>query len=172
VLWWSEIVIGWLLILALLALSGYYGRQQVQSLRHYRHDGPGGGLPDEEIRYERRKAYRRLVSCILTLVLAVLLATLLTVYEWPAHQLAEQRAGFDRETAPPLAAADTPLLRAWAWTWIAFLVVLMLVVFLAAFDLYSTRRYALRQYRKIQADRRAMIERQANRMRRDRNGHG
>jgi hypothetical protein len=168
VLWWSEIAFGSLLIVALLALSGYYGRQQVQTLRHFR--GPVG-LPDEEIRFERHKAYRRLLSCFLTLVLAVLLAVLLTYYEWPAHQLAEQRAAFNRENAPPFTADETPFLREWAWTWIAFLVVLMLVVFLAAYDMYSTRRYALRQYRKLQADRRAMIERQANRLRRERNGH-
>jgi hypothetical protein len=169
VLWWSEIAFGSLLIVALLALSGYYGRQQVQTLRHLR--GPVN-LPAEEVRYERRRAYRRLLSCLLTLVLAVLLAVLLIGYEWPAHLLAEQRAGFDRDNAPPFTDTETPFLRIWAWTWLSFLVVLMLVVFLAAFDLFSTRRYALRQYRKLQADRRAMIERQANRLRRERDGLG
>jgi hypothetical protein len=43
-------------------------------------------------------------------------------------------------------------------------------VFLAALDRYSTRTHALRQLRRLQADRRAMVARQADRMRAERGG--
>jgi hypothetical protein len=53
---------------------------------------------------------------------------------------------------------------------VALLVVLLAVVVLAALDLLAIRRWGLRQFRKLQADRRAMIERQASRLRQGRNG--
>jgi hypothetical protein len=51
------------------------------------------------------------------------------------------------------------------------LLVLMIVVFMAALDYWATRRYGLRQHRKIIDDRRAMIEREISRLRQQRNGH-
>ena len=48
---------------------------------------------------------------------------------------------------------------------------LLTVLALAAVDLFSTRSYARQAYRKLQADRRAMIERQVTRLRGERNGH-
>jgi hypothetical protein len=166
---WSEIVFGSLLVLLLVGLSVYFGRQQVLSLRKLRNSPD---VPDEEMRYERRKAYRRLVSCSLTLVLAGLLAGLLAFYELPTQRIAEGREKLGPGSAPAWTEQERGLIRVWSWTWMAFLLVLMAVLALAGLDLLSTRRYALRQYRKLQADRRAMIERQANRMRRDRNGYG
>ena len=47
----------------------------------------------------------------------------------------------------------------------------VLLLVLAALDLLAIRRWGLRQFRKLQADRRAMIERQAARLREGRNGH-
>jgi hypothetical protein len=85
--------------------------------------------------------------------------------------LAEQRDGLDADAAPEFTAEEKVFLRIWGGTWIALLLVLMLVLVLAAVDLLSTRRYALRQYRKLQEDRRAMVARQAKRMRRERNGY-
>src|SRR5262249_29647064 len=55
--------------------------------------------------------------------------------------------------------------------WIAALLVLLGVVGLAFWDLVAIRRYGRRQFQKLQADRRAMIERQAARLRGQRNGH-
>ena len=158
-----------LIIVVLLVMSVYYARHQVAALRRVR-ESPE--LPDEEAHYQRRKAYRRLISCGLLLLLATLLTALLTVYELPTGELAEQRKDFTAETAPPFTPEQKAMLRYWGWMWIALLLVLSAVLVLAAVDLLSTRRYALRQFRKLQADRREMIERQAKRMRRDRNGHG
>ena len=55
--------------------------------------------------------------------------------------------------------------------WIVFLLILMVVVLLAAYDLWATRRYGLHERRRIQADRRAMLEQQISRLRQERDGH-
>jgi hypothetical protein len=165
---WYEIGFGSLLVVVLITLSIYYGRQQLLALRRLRQTPD---LPDEEMRYERSKAYRRIISCSGTLLLAAMLIVLL-VYGLPVQQIADQREGFPPGMNSPFAEEDIQLVRIWGWTLIAFLLVLMAVLTLAGIDLIATRRYGLRQYRKLQADRRAMIQRQANRMRRERNGHG
>jgi hypothetical protein len=163
---WSQIIFGSALVAALAVLSVVIGWRQVGALRRLR----GQSLPDEEQRWERRKAYRRLVSSGLTMVMAVLLAVLLAFYEPAAQRLADERAALDPK--PPFTQEETAFLRHWGGAWVALLLVLLAVVLLAAVDLWATRRYALRQYRKLQADRRAMIERQASRMRQERNGPG
>jgi ABC-type Fe3+ transport system permease subunit len=160
---WSEIIVGALLVLLLVGLSLYFGRHQVVALRKLR-ETPD--LPVEEMTYERRKAHRRLVSCALMMILAILLAVLLSFAD-PTQRLADAQEAFRREYSDE----EKLLMRIWAGTLIAALLVLLIVLVLAGIDLLSTRRYGLTQYRKLQADRRAMIERQANRMRRDRNGH-
>jgi hypothetical protein len=164
---WPQIVSGALLVAVLLFLALYYGWRQVVALRELR-DKPN--LPEEEMRYERSKAHRRLLSSALMLILGVLLAVLLVYLESPAQDLADQRdaEGGNAQLKP----AQKELARAYAWTWIVFLLVLLAVVVLAALDLLATRRYGLKQYRKLQADRRAMVERQVSRLRRERNGDG
>ncbi len=164
---WPQIVFGVLLVAALLFLALFYAVRQVHALRALR----SGDLPDDEARYERGKAWRRLASCALLLVLAGLLAVALAYLEAPAQIIAEQREGHDASTAPPFTPEQRDVLRLWGWNWIAILVVLLVVVALAAIDLWATRRFGLHQAYKLQADRRAMIERQVIRMREERNGH-
>ncbi len=155
---WSEIVFGLLLVLGLLGLSLYVGARQVVQLRHLRQQD----LPAEEMHYERRKAWRRLVSCGLTLVLAAMLAVLVPSWEEVDRML--------RVAGPQPTEEQKSLARLYVGGWIVLMMLLMVLLVLAALDLWSTRRFGLRQFRKLQADRRAMIERQVNRMRRDRDG--
>jgi hypothetical protein len=164
---WPQIVFGVLLVAALLFLSLFYGAREVLVLRRL----PRAALPEEEWRYERGKARRRLVSCGLTLLLAVLFAVALAYLEAPAQALAEQREGLSAADAPPFSDDQRHFLRLYGGYWIAVLLVLLVVVVLAALDLWATRRFGLRQHTKLQADRRAMIERQALRLREQRNGH-
>jgi uncharacterized membrane protein YbhN (UPF0104 family) len=164
---WPQIVSGALLVAMLLFVALYYGWRQVRALRDL---GGKPNLPAEEMRYERGTAYRRLFSSVLMLVLAGLLSALLVYLENPTQRVIDRR---DAEGAPaPLTPQEKDTTRVWGWTWIAFLLVLLAVVLLAAIDLLATRRYGLKQYRKLQADRRAMLERQVGRMRRERNGDG
>jgi Tfp pilus assembly protein PilV len=161
---WSEVLIGVVLAVGLLALALYYARRQLASLRKLRQED---ALPDEERRYERRKAWRRLVSCGLMVIVAGLLFGL-QFYAAPAQEMANERAGVDVQDLTP---QQKFFIRAYTGAWIALLLVLMVILALAAIDLWATRRYGLRQYRKLSEDRRAMIQRQVNRMRQERNGH-
>ena len=164
----SEVVIGVLLAVLLLTLALTFGARQVASLRRLRQ---ADGLPEEEHRYERRKAWRRLVSCGLMLIMAGLLGGL-QFYASPAQEMADERVRLEADEAPTWTAQEKFFVRAYFGSWIAVLVVLLVLLALAGVDLWATRRYGLRQYRKIAEDRRAMIQRQVNRMRQQRNGHG
>jgi hypothetical protein len=170
---WPQIIFGAVLIAALLFLALYYGCRQVVALSRLRLHPE---LPDEERRYQHRQAVGRLVNSVLLLVLAALLAGLMLYYETPTQQVVDQGNAAEArgEKPPELTPEQRQLVRVWAWLWEALLVVLLAVVLLAALDLWAIRRWGLRQYRKLQADRRAMIERQAARLheeRQQRNGH-
>jgi hypothetical protein len=158
--WSDEVVIGLLLAVVLYGLGLYFGARQVATLRKLRREE---ALPDEERRHERRQAWRRLVSCALLLVMATLLLGL-QFYAAPAQRLADE---------PDLdwTAQQKVFLRAYFGSYIALLLLLLVVLALAAVDLWATRRFGLRQYRKLSEDRRAMIRRQAERIRQERNGH-
>lgn len=162
---WTEIVFGVVLLVVLLAVALYFGIIQVRNIRNIR---TRLDLPDEERRHEVRKAWRRLVMSGLLLVLAGLFAFLLVLHEPTAQRLADEREEHDAATAPPFTAEQRAFLRLWGGAWVVVLLVLMVVVLLAAIDQWAIRRHGLRQYRKLQADRRAMIARQATRMRRER----
>ncbi len=151
---WSEIVFGSLLVAVLLLLSSYFGWRQWVVLRRLR----AATLPSEEARYERRMAYRRLVSCGLTLLLGLLLASALSLFD----------PDFMKIPATELPPDQRLMLRVWGGSWVAILLLLLVVVGIAAVDLWSTRRHALQQFRKLQADRRAMIQRQTMRLREER----
>jgi hypothetical protein len=165
---WSEVLFGAALVVVLVLVSVSYGWRQLQQLRRLR----GQQLPDEEMRWESRKAWRRLISSGLTFVMALLLVGLLAYYEPAAQRLADERDAFAPGEAPAWTEEQKAFLRTWGGLVIALLVVLFAVVMLAGVDLWATRQYARRQFRKLQADRRAMIERQAMRMRRERDGQG
>jgi hypothetical protein len=166
---WPQIIFGAALVAALLFLALYYGCQQVLALGRLR---ANPDLPEEERRYQHRQAVGRLVNSVLLLVLAALLTGIMAYLETPTQQLVKQHdeAVARGEAAPELTPEQRHLVRVWGWWWVALLVVLLAVVVLAALDLLAIRRWGLRQFRKLQADRRAMIERQASRLRQGRNG--
>jgi ABC-type Fe3+ transport system permease subunit len=165
---WPQIIFGAVLVAALLFLALYYGWRQVVALRRLRRNPD---LPDDERRYQHRQAVGRLVNSVLLLVLAALLTGIMAYLETPTQQLINQDAAVAPGEKPPERTPEQrQLVLIWGWWWVAFLVVLLAVVVLAALDLWAIRRWGLRQYRKLQADRRAMIERQAARLRHGRNG--
>ncbi|HZY91006.1 MAG TPA: hypothetical protein VFE78_39655 [Gemmataceae bacterium] len=167
---WPQIIFGAVLVAALLFLALYYGWRQVVVLRRLRRnpDVPCG----DERRYQHRQAVGRLVNSVLLLVLAALLTGIMAYLETPTQQLVRQHdeAVAGGQAPPELTPEQRRLVRVWGGLWVALLVVLLAVVMLAALDLWAIRRWGLRQYRKLQADRRAMIERQAARLRHGRNG--
>jgi hypothetical protein len=165
---WNVIISGVLLIAVLLGVAGFYACRQVLLLRRLRQRQD---LPSEEDVFLRRQAWRRLINSGLMVVLAGLLAFTLVYFEGPAQEVVEAREGMPAENAPPLTPQQEHVVKVWGGLYIAILLLLLAVLFLAAVDLFSTRRYAREAYRKLQADRRAMIERQVIRLRQERNGH-
>jgi len=64
----------------------------------------------------------------------------------------------------------------WFFTvyWVMAILLLLAMVYVAFMDLWAVRRFGLRQIRQLQADRRAMLERQIELLRAERiesNGH-
>jgi hypothetical protein len=165
---WSQILFGTLLVVALVALGGFYIWRQVRLLRRLR---LRLDIPSEEDDFLRGQARRRLLGSALMLVLAGLLAFVLTTLEPPAQRLAEQREPFTADNAPPFTPEQESFLRWWGGLWVVILVVLLAVVVVAGIDAWATRSFARRAFRKLQDDRRAMIERQVARLRQERNGH-
>lgn len=167
---WTEIIFGAVLVLVLFLLAVLYGVRQIAFLRR---PGESEAMPLEERTYLLGRARRRLVMSVLLLLLGIMLAGALVSLEVPAGQLANEREAQKQQgDETPLNPEQRLLARWFAGYWIVFLLVLMAVVFLAAFDVWATRRYGLRQHRKLMADRRAMIEREVARLRQERNGHG
>lgn len=166
---WPQIIFGVVLILVLIFTAILYTVRQIQALRRLR---AAEEMPLEERDYSRSRARRRLVMSLLLFLLGILLTGALIYLEGPAHELAEERAAQRQQgELPPLNQEQRELARLYLVFWIVFLLILMAVVFLAALDYWATRRYALHQHRKINADRRAMIEREIARVRRERNGY-
>jgi uncharacterized membrane protein YjgN (DUF898 family) len=158
---WNERVYGTLLVAVLMVLAGFYALRQAAMLRRLR--GPHG-LSEEEARWRRGQAWRRLFGSALMAALAALLAWAVLVVGERAQSLADQGP-----------VGDTPeahhFVRLYTAVWIVFLILLLVLVILAAVDIWFTRRFSLRQHRKILAERRAMLEREVARLRQERNGH-
>jgi hypothetical protein len=163
----GQIVFGTILVLALVGLAGFYAQRQLLTLRRLREHGES---PSEEDIYLRRQARRRLVNSVLMLLLAVLLVAVMVWGEGRAQALVDKRGAMPPEDRPPLTLDE----KSFAYLYYAWLVTVMVILFvvvaIAAVDAWATRQYAARQYRKLMEDRREMIERQAARLRQERNG--
>ena len=161
----TQILFTALLILVLLALAGYYAWRQVQTLRGLRHDDV---MPPEDRRYLRHQAWRRLACSALMVVFAGLLAGSFFV-EFRAQDLVDiGDAARARNERPDLDPEQRRFVNFYTLYWVSALLVLLGMMGTALYDLVAIRRFGQRHFRKLQADRRAMIERQAARLRQER----
>jgi H+/Cl- antiporter ClcA len=154
---WQRYLFGSVMAAIMVALAVYYAWREIRALKALK---PAAEMPPDEHDFVRRKARRRLICSAFMLVLAGLLVGSFFLTE---------PAGHDEPVADAQIQKD--LTRIYGVYWIVFLVVLLVIMSLAALDLFAIRRYGLTQHRKIQSDRRAMIEHQLARMRRERNGY-
>ncbi len=160
----AEFLFAAVLVIALLALAVYYGWREVQTLRLLK--DPSALEPDER-RYRRARAWRRLTNSVLMAVLAFLL---LGSYFLGMEQRATALAGLVRRNAAPPTAEQQQFLNRYGALWGAFAVIFLAVVCIALYDAWAIRRFWVRNYRQIQADRRAMIKEEVARIRTQRNG--
>jgi hypothetical protein len=157
-----ELTCGALLVVVLLGLAGYFAWQEVQELKRLRL--PGGPPPDEA-RHLYRRAWRRLFCSTLLVIFAGLLIGTYFL-EMPLQQLIAQRQAGDRE----FSSEQQEFVTLYRIYWIVALLVLLGIIVTAGIDLIVLRRFSLREHRKIQADRRAMIEEEVAIIRRRLNG--
>jgi fucose permease len=154
----AQILFGVGLVLVLLFVAGFVAYRQVLLLRGL---GLAGGAATDEVKHLRHRAWRRLVSCGLMAILAILLFVALVFLEVPAWKYA-----FERQEGEDSAARD--FFRFYGWYWLGFLCILLLLLFLAGVDLWAVRRYGRRQMRRLQDEQRALLAEQAALLRRQR----
>jgi hypothetical protein len=155
--------IAWLLVLALLGVAGYFSWQQVQSLRALPRLV---GLQPEDRRYLRNLAIRRITGCLCLVGIAVLIgAAFVSGLEARVQEISDQRGALPEGPKPALNEEQGAAVRLYAAYAVSLLLLLLGVVFLAAVDVWAIRRYGIRHYRRIQGDRRAMMERQLRQLR-------
>jgi hypothetical protein len=164
----TQIVYAGVLITVLVAVAGFFAWRQVLTLRGLRGNE---NLPPEDRRYARFQAWRRLVCCALMVVFAGLLGGSFFL-EADAQRMAdEHEAARAQDENAEFNPQDKDKAGFYAGYWITALLVLLGMVTLAFFDLLAIRRYGRRHFQKLQADRRAMLQRQVSRLRQERNGH-
>jgi hypothetical protein len=101
----------------------------------------------------------------------VVLAGMLAMHyrlEPAANELAKKK---DVDPTHVFTPAEEEFTRIYAIYWGIVLLLLLAIVILAGIDFFAIRRFGLRHYRQIQADRRAMIEGELSRIRSQRNGY-
>ncbi len=161
---WPQFIFGWVLVAGLCVVAFAYGRSQWRSLNQ------SVGLPDEERFRARGQAWRRLSASASMFLLALMLAGALIWLEGHAQQLADLANGQRDKDDAAWTDDQRWFIRFYVIYWIVFLLILLSIVSLAAYETWSVVRQVFREQRKLQADRRAMIARQAARLRRERYG--
>ena len=163
-----QIVFGVLIVVATAALGAYYGWRQWQTLRRLRGDAT---IADDERSFLRHLAWRRLAGSAVLLLFAGLFVGMFFL-ERPATELLRQgEEARASDEHPELDASQRDFLRFYGGYWIAVLLLLLTIIALAGYEFFVIRRYSVRQLRRIQDERRAMIARETARIRRERNGH-
>src|SRR5262249_31033789 len=158
------------LVAVLLLVAGIYARIQIRTLR--RTTPQYEMLPDER-RFLRGQAWRTLANSGLMLILALLMISSTALgLQQRADELGERRQKIRQVegAAGKMNDQDKLFTRIYGGYWITCLLLLGGILAMAAWDLLATRRYALRALRQIQTDRRAMLERQLERYRQERDG--
>jgi ABC-type Fe3+ transport system permease subunit len=165
-----EQVVAYLIAGGLLILAGYYAWQQRQTLRSL---ADQTDLTDPDRSYLRRQAWLRLACCALMLVLAVMVAgTYLSGMEERIAQMGRERQMLsDQGSEAPLDPDLRRLRTFYGGYWIAVLLVLLAILFLAGIDIVGILRYRRRHLADIAAARREMIAEQVALLRSQRNGH-
>jgi ABC-type Fe3+ transport system permease subunit len=165
-----QAIAAYVLAALLLVVSIYISVQQFRSLRKLRGQTY---LSDEDRSYVRYQSWVRLTGCILMVILGAMVAGgyVMGLNE-QANELGkaaeEQKLHGEQPQMTPEQRRVGQLFGAY---WIAVLVLLMVIVLLAALDMWAIRRYGRRQLEQLEADYRAGVEKDVALLRSRRNGH-
>jgi len=164
-----EFILATVIVTVLIGLAVFFGWQQWQAMRRLRQ---AENLHPEDRRYQRMHAGRVFVCCVLMVMVAGMVGGWYVLgLEGSARELGQQAAVQPEDSDHPLDANQQRSLTFFTFYWILAILLLLAMVYVAFMDLWAVRRFGLRQIRQLQADRRAMLERQIALMRTERNGH-
>jgi hypothetical protein len=152
----AELAFGIVLVAVLVGLGLFFGRKQIQTLTNL---GLQAELSSQDRVYLRRQTQRRLVCSILMLIFAGFLIGWFFLYR-ELEQVPKPAEGE--------AAIEHPLVRTITYYWIAALFVLFALLALASIDLIATARHGFRSVRRLENQRRAELEEEIARYRRQR----
>jgi hypothetical protein len=152
-----ELIIGIPLVLALVALAGYFSWHQFKTRRIL---AQSIDLPQDERRFLRGQSRRRLVCS----VLMFLLAGMLVGWYFIEQNLPDLKVAVEQDPAK-----SHPLLQMVAYYWIFALFLLFGVITLASMDFFATVRFAMQQSKLLHDERREIIEAEVARLRELRN---
>jgi len=154
-----ELTLGIGLAGLLVAVAGYFAYRQQQTLRQLRHDTD---LSLDDRRYLHRQVVRRLFSSVLLVILAGFLAG------WYFLEPDMEALSGPVNPAGEIPESAKEALRFFAYYWIAAMLVFLVVLVLAVYDILATARFGARHRRQLAEDRRATLEAEVERLQRDR----
>lgn len=161
-LFWAGVIVA-----ILLCFSGIFAWRQIQTLRWL---GRKDNVSPEDRLYFRRRSYRRLCGCLLTAVLAGLFVGLFAfgiMQELDRLVDAAQGAQAEGRSLSP----DDEAFLAYGLRYVCAIGAVVMGLLAVAFvDLLATRKFGIRHRKRIQDDRRAMLQRQLPLLRQERNG--
>jgi hypothetical protein len=153
-----ELTFGIGLTVLLIAVAVYFGCRQWQTLQQLRHDTD---MSLDDRRYLHRQVVRRLFSSALMLVLAAFLVGWYFLEpDLQALRPVDPAAGLTEDAEQTL--------RFLTFYWIATLLVFLILVVLAVYDMLATARFGARHRRQLVDDRRATLKDEVERLQRDR----
>jgi hypothetical protein len=160
-LWLAVLVVG------VAGAAVVFAFRQIQTLRGVRQQPEMGA---DEVRYLTRRSYARLVGSALLLVLAVLLAGLHFFHILDRLDALVAAGPQAKAEGKQLTPEEHDFVN-FAYTYVGVIALVVLLLLVGSFfDTLATRRYGMRQRKRIRDDRRAMLEEQLARLREEREG--
>ncbi|MGL6076782.1 MAG: hypothetical protein ACRC8S_21730 [Fimbriiglobus sp.] len=147
---------GCLIVLGLI--TGAVQWTTLRELRERKH------VPSDELRYLKKRAYRRLATAgVLILLGCQVSLSYVTGQEARADALAhatqDPNQQFDENGVPIMSADQKLFFRFWWSYWILAIVLIFLLVGFAAADAIATRRYWIGLYREMRQQHQAILQR-------------
>jgi hypothetical protein len=156
-----EVILGGLLAALLVGVAVYFIRQQKKTLALLRSGEP----PAREDRlYLRKQVNRRLLCSILMIIIAGMLVGSMFLDDWLRGPPRNQDE-IDRLEVGQLDQEKREIAGAKVVYWVAVLIVIFAMLFLAILDLMATARFGLRQHRQLESERKAMLQEEVSRWR-------
>ena len=142
----------------LLLIAVYSIRRQLDNLKRLKRDTH---VPSDDRRYQTNQARRRIATGCLMIVLAGMLSSVyLTGMDERAIRLGDENRPVDENgKKQEMSEDDKNFIRFYIGWWIAILLLIFLVLSFAIVDIWSTRRYAWSQIKRISSEHREVLER-------------